>query len=91
MRLGGRASDGGDVMTTETRTPLHDQHWQRSKAGSSLFTRWRGLHLSVYQKPNQETLRFRLDGPLPARITTTTEAIGFVWQTIVSRIGRGAA
>ena len=78
-------------MTTATtdHTPLHDLRWQRSKAGSSIFTRWKGLHLSVYRKPNQETLRFRLDGPLPARITTTTEAIGILWQTVVSRLGRG--
>ena len=79
-------------MTTITdRTPLHDSHWQRSKAGSSIFTRWKGLHLSVYQKANQETLRFRLDGPLPARITTTSEAIAFLWRNVVSRIGKGAS
>ena len=79
------------MTVTTARTPLHDQPWQRSAKGYSVFTRWRGLHLSVYSRPNEQTLRFRLDGPLPARITSTSEAISFLWQNVVSRFGRGAA
>ena len=77
------------TIATEPRTPLHDQHWQRSAKGHSVFTRWRGLHVSVYRRPNEDSYRFRLDGALPARLATTTEAIGFLWQTVVSRIGKG--
>jgi hypothetical protein len=76
-------------MTTPTteRTRLHDLAWTRSAKGYSIFTRWRGMHLSIYSRPNEETYRFRIDGAFPVAVTSTHEAVGFLWRRLLSRFG----
>ena len=54
-----------------------EAYWQKSKAGYSVHTRHRGWHVSLYRKPNQVTLRFRIDGALPT--TSVQEAKAWLW------------
>jgi hypothetical protein len=79
------------TIATTDRTPLHDEHWTRSASGLAIRTRVRGLHLSIWRRPQGGPYRFTLSGALPAGITGTTEAVTFLWQNVVSRIGRSAA
>lgn len=59
----------------------------RIPQGSSVYTTWRPMHLSVYRRRNSDRLRFRLDGELPAFITTVVEARAFLWRRLLSKIG----
>ena len=80
------------TISSPPRTPLHDQAWKHAKSGDAIYTTWRGFHLSVYRRRNSERLRFRLDGAFPVRITSTREAIGYLWEKLLRRLaGEGAA
>ncbi len=79
------------TTTTTERTPLHDLTWARSAKGYSIFTRWRGMHLSVYQRPNEATYRFRIDGAFPVAVTSTHEAVASLWRGLLSRFGVGVS
>lgn len=74
------------TTSTDARTPLHAQDWKRARSGDAIYTTWRTFHLSVYRRRNSERLRFRLDGAFPVRITSTTEAIAFLWERLLSRL-----
>jgi hypothetical protein len=78
-------------MTTDTRTRAHDLDWHRSASGLAIRTVWYGFHLSIWRRPQGGPYHFTVSGTLPASISTTGEAIGFVWDRLLSRIGRGAA
>jgi hypothetical protein len=66
-----------------TSTPLHEVGWQRSASGCAIRTRYRGLHVSVWRPPQGGRLRFTISGGLPPAIATTSEAISFVWRTLL--------
>ncbi len=75
------------TMVTDTpRTPLHELEWTRSAKGHAIRTVWRGCHLSVYRRPNEQRYRFRLDGRFPETITRASEAIGYLWARLLSKV-----
>ncbi len=71
-------------MTTPT---ISDLTWQRSASGLAIRTRYRGLHVSIWQRPQGGAYRFTLSGSLPATITTTSAAIAFLWTKLLCRVG----
>ena len=68
------------------RTPLHDCEWTRSAKGGAIRASYRGLHVSIYRLRNADRLRFRIDGELPASVTSTHAAVGWLWEKLLSRL-----
>ncbi len=56
--------------------------WTRSEKGHANRTSWAGRHVSIYRKPNDDTFRFRIDGPLPG-VTDTKGAIRALWLAVL--------
>jgi len=76
------------------RTPLHDLPWTRSASGNAFRTRYRGLHVSIWRRPQGGTLHFTISGTLPASVDTTSQAIALLWRKLfqhVASAGREAA
>lgn len=76
-------------MTTATstpRTPLHDVTWTRSASGRAVRARYRSLHVSVWRRPQGGALHFTVSGTFPPSITNAAEAIGYLWNRLLSRL-----
>jgi len=75
-------------MTTRhaTDTPLHDLDWQRSASGNAIRTSFGPLHVSIWHRPQGGSYRFTISGALPASVSTTAEAIAFLWTRILCHI-----
>ena len=68
------------------RTPLHDLDWQRAASGRSIRTRYRGLHISIWRRPQGGPLHFTISGTLPAEITATREAMSALWDLLLQHV-----
>ena len=62
--------------------------WTRSRSGSAVRTNWAGLHISVWRRPNDQSLRFTISGALPGAVDGRTgrEAL---WQRVVRHLPAG--
>ena len=68
------------------RTPLHDSEWTRSASGLAIRTTYRNLHVSIWRRPQGGPYRFTLSGALPPTVTSTGEAVGFLWRTVLQHL-----
>ncbi len=71
---------------TPADTPLDDLTWSRSASGLDIRTTYRGLHLSVWRRPQGGAYQFTISGSLPASMTTGAAAMTFVWQRVLRHI-----
>ena len=66
-----------------TESALSDLTWQRSASGLAIRTRYRGLHVSVWRRPQGGAYQVTVSGSLPATIVSTAQATRFVADTIL--------
>ncbi len=79
------------MTTTPEHTPLHAATWRRSASGLAVRAAWRGLHLSVWRRPQGGPYHFTISGAFPASVETTTAAIAYLWRRVLSRLGVGVS
>ena len=71
-----------------SRATWESLRWTLSTKGHAIRSQWNDWHVSVYQRPNENVYRFRIDGALPGAVSTK-HATRLLWDRVIRWLPAG--